>query len=52
MEIYNVVNLYPSGAYPAAFMLNILKHTNFFLSDGFQRSYGHVNKDPFFWDTL
>ena len=25
----------------------------FSLSDGFQRSYGHVNKDhPFFWSTL
>ena len=37
------------GAYPAAYKLNFRKHTNFFLSDEFQRSYGHVNKDhPFF----
>ena len=33
------------GAYPAAFKLN------FSLSDGFQSSYGHVFRDPWFFFT-
>ena len=48
-------NLTIFGAYPAALMLNFLKHTNFFLFDGWMDFRGVMamsTRIPVYWDTL